>query len=107
MHLSAVPEMDVEKQAIFLQILHAHPMINHFITSQQRGNPVAMKKERKRDRQTGNPVAMKRERKRDRETVSWVFPGIIVVVLHKFCKSGKGVTFEKEGIIVVGHSFCK
>ena len=89
--VSAVPEMDVAKQAIFLQILHAHPTINHFIACQQRGNP----------------VTTKRERKRDREMVSWLFPGIIVVVLHKFCKSSKGITFEKEGIIVVGHSFCK
>ena len=79
--ISAVPEMDVAKQAIFLKILHAHPMINHFIVSGQRGNP----------------VTMKRERKRDSEMVSWVFPGIIVVVLHKFCKSSKGIAFEKEG----------
>jgi len=85
------PETDVAKQAIFLQILHAHPTINHFIASRQRGNP----------------VATKRERKRDRETVSWLFPGIIVIVLHTFLKSGKGVAFVKEGIIVVGCSFCK
>jgi len=89
--VSAVPEMDVAKQAIFLQILHAHPTINHFIASRQRGNP----------------VATKRERKRDREMVSWVFPVIIVIVLHIFFKSGKGVVFVKEGIIFVGCFFCK
>jgi len=31
--VSAVPETNVAKQAIFLQILHAHPTINHFIAS--------------------------------------------------------------------------
>ncbi len=84
--VSAVPETDVAKQAIFLQILHAHPTINHFIASQQRGNP----------------IAMKRERKRDRVMASWVFAGYIIVVHHKFCKSSKGVAFEREGIKVQG-----
>jgi len=82
--VSAVPETDVAKQAIILQILHAHPTINHFIASRQRGNP----------------VATKRERKRVRETASWVFAGIIIVVLYKFYESSKGVAFEREGIKV-------
>ena len=82
--VSAVPETNVAKQAIFLQILHAHPTINHFIASQQRGNP----------------IATKREKKRDRVTASWVFTGYIIVVLYKFYKSNKGVAFEREGIKV-------
>jgi len=47
--VSAVPETDVAKQAIILQILHAHPTINHFIASRQRGNPIANKKREKRE----------------------------------------------------------
>jgi len=82
--VSAVPETNVAKQAIYLQILHAHPKINHFIASRQRGNP----------------VATKREKKRDRVTASWVFTGYIIVVLYKFYKSNKGVAFEREGIKV-------
>jgi len=64
--VSALPEMDVGKEAIFFKTLHAHPTINHFIDESTKRRP-----RRKR-----------RKRQIDWEMASLLFPGIIIVVVH-------------------------
>jgi len=58
--ISAVPETDVAKQAIVLQILHAHPTINHFINESTKRQPCCNKK-REKERQRNGILGIPRD----------------------------------------------
>jgi len=78
--VSAVPEMDVAKHAIFLQILHAHPTINHFIAWWERGNPLQQKE-------------------RESETEKWYLgysQGSLLLFFINFAKAAKALHLKER-----------